>query len=183
MKKYAELFATFFYVGKIRFAPGSWASLVSVILYAASFLFILINRVELNNLPNDAYVMLKAYLFMWIITVIITIFGIKVSTLHAQSLRVSDPGEIVIDEVAGQFICLLISTPVYLMIENHERFFSIKYLLVNFIMFRLFDIVKPWPIKWIDKNVKGGLGIMLDDVAAGIIAGLFSYPVILFFNQ
>jgi len=71
-----------------------------------------------------------------------------------------DPGEIVIDEVAGVWIALL---PAGL---NPIGF------LVGFILFRVFDILKPWPIGWLDEKVGGGLGVMLDDVAAGIVAAI-----------
>jgi phosphatidylglycerophosphatase A len=65
-----------------------------------------------------------------------------------------DPGWIVIDEVAGQWLTLLLTPPSFL----------------GLALFRLFDIVKPWPASWADRQVKGGLGIMLDDILAGLMA-------------
>lgn len=80
---------------------------------------------------------------------------------HAKELGDKDPGSIVIDEVAGQLVVLAVIPP------------SIIAYGIGFAAFRLFDILKPWPISWIDRRVPGGLGIMLDD----IVAGLFAVPV------
>lgn len=71
-----------------------------------------------------------------------------------------DPGEIVIDEVAGQWLALL-SAPLT----------PLAYALV-FLLFRIFDICKPWPVRWADRQVPGGLGIMLDDLLAAVYAAL-----------
>jgi len=68
-----------------------------------------------------------------------------------------DPSWVVIDEVAGQWLTLLLTPP------------SIIGYLAGFALFRLFDIWKPWPVSWADQKIKGGLGIMLDDVIAGIM--------------
>ena len=71
----------------------------------------------------------------------------------------------VIDEVVGQWLTLSLIYP------------DVRYYAIAFVAFRLFDIIKPWPVSWLDRNVKGGLGIMVDDVAAGIYAGVFSYVI------
>ncbi|MDR3438287.1 phosphatidylglycerophosphatase A [Telmatospirillum sp.] len=71
-------------------------------------------------------------------------------------MGVEDPGLIVIDEVVGQWLVLL---PVPLEPWHY---------LLGFVLFRLFDIAKPWPVSWADRQIKGGLGVMLDDVLAGI---------------
>jgi phosphatidylglycerophosphatase A len=68
-----------------------------------------------------------------------------------------DPSWVVIDEVVGQWLTLLITPP------------SLLDYLVGFALFRLFDIWKPWPVSWADQKIKGGLGIMLDDVLAGLM--------------
>lgn len=73
-----------------------------------------------------------------------------------------DPKDVVIDEVAGQWLLLSVLFPTW------------QSYLVAFILFRLFDIVKPWPVCWADKNVKGGLGIMLDDILAAF------YPILVY---
>ena len=68
-----------------------------------------------------------------------------------------DPSWVVIDEVAGQWMVLLFTPP------------SLLDYLIGFALFRLFDIWKPWPVSWADQKVKGGLGIMLDDIIAGLM--------------
>jgi phosphatidylglycerophosphatase A len=86
------------------------------------------------------------------------IVGIYLCGRSAEKLNTHDHPGIVWDEFAGFFITML--------------GFSVTWqnLLIGFILFRLFDIIKPWPIKWIDKKVAGGFGIMLDDVIAGVFA-------------
>ena len=77
----------------------------------------------------------------------------------------SDSSEIVIDEFAGMFVaCMFI---------NHD-FISLVF---AFLFFRFFDIVKPWPISWIDKNIKNGPGILIDDLLAGLFAGILMLAI------
>ena len=73
-------------------------------------------------------------------------------------MQIKDPGCIVWDEFVGLWITLLFLPE------------GLYWLLVGFVLFRLFDIVKPWPVSWLDRNLSGGLGIMADDVAAGLMA-------------
>ncbi|MBT5429224.1 MAG: phosphatidylglycerophosphatase A, partial [Rhodospirillaceae bacterium] len=73
-------------------------------------------------------------------------------------MKISDPSQIVIDEVSGQLITLM-----FIPLEP-------MWYLCGFILFRFLDIRKPWPIRWFDTNIKGGAGIMLDDIVAGIFA-------------
>ena len=94
------------------------------------------------------------------LTILVTVTGIWICEDAAKQLGEHDYGGIVWDEVAG-FLITLWWVP-----------FSWNALLFGFILFRIFDIVKPWPIKWIDQKVDGGLGIMLDDVLAGILAAV-----------
>lgn len=95
-----------------------------------------------------------------IFTLLSVVFGILVCEQASKKLDVHDFGGIVWDEIAG-FLITMIGLP-----------FSWHSLLAGFVLFRLFDIVKPWPIKWLDKHVEGGLGIMMDDVLAGVFAAL-----------
>ena len=87
-----------------------------------------------------------------------------------------DPKEIVIDEVVGQFLPLL-AIPIY---ENLYIAPTIYYILFAFVLFRLFDIWKPFPINYIDENVDGALGIMLDDIFAGIYS-VFVLVILFYF--
>lgn len=95
-----------------------------------------------------------------ILTIIATVAGIWICDVAAKKLDEHDFGGIVWDEVAGYLITMWFVP------------FSWQAMLAGFILFRIFDILKPWPIKWIDKQVHGGLGIMLDDVLAAVFAGL-----------
>ncbi len=135
----AALCATVFGVGRLPFAPGTWGSLVALPL---------------------AYL---AYGLGGVIPVLILIdllflLGWWASHRYAADLGVSDPGQIVIDEVAGQLIVLAVIPPTLIGYG------------IAFVAFRAFDILKPWPISWIDQRMHGGLGIMLDDIVAGLIA-------------
>lgn len=89
---------------------------------------------------------------------IIFVLGCWVSDLASRELNVHDHGGIVIDEFVGFFITMFLVKLSWINI------------LLGFILFRLFDVLKPWPIKWLDRHMKGGIGIMIDDVLAGIMS-------------
>lgn len=93
-------------------------------------------------------------------TLVCSLAGIVICDKAAIKLQVHDYGGIVWDEIAG-FLITMCWVP-----------FSWQSLLAGFALFRLFDIVKPWPISWLDRHLQGGLGIMIDDVLAGILAAM-----------
>jgi phosphatidylglycerophosphatase A len=95
-----------------------------------------------------------------LLTLIATVVGVWICDVAAKKLDEHDFGGIVWDEVAGYLITMWFVP------------FSWQALLAGFVLFRVFDILKPQPIKWVDAKVTGGLGIMLDDVLAGVFAGL-----------
>lgn len=95
-----------------------------------------------------------------LLTVLVTGVGIWICGVAAEKLAEHDFGGIVWDEIAGYLITLWLVP------------FSWAAVFWGFVLFRFFDIVKPWPIRWIDRKVHGGLGIMLDDVLAGVFAGV-----------
>jgi phosphatidylglycerophosphatase A len=97
----------------------------------------------------------------FIITAIVAsaVVGVAICGRAATQLGVHDHGGIVWDEFVGLWITMAFLPSNYVM------------LLVGFLLFRFFDIVKPWPISWLDQKVSGGLGIMLDDIVAGVAAG------------
>jgi phosphatidylglycerophosphatase A len=92
-------------------------------------------------------------------TIICSVLGIWICGIAADKLGEHDFGGIVWDEIVGYLITMWFVS------------FSWQNLLMGFIFFRVFDIVKPWPIQWIDKKISGGFGIMFDDVIAGLFAG------------
>lgn len=98
-------------------------------------------------------------------SLLIFIVGCWLSARHLAEIGAEggDPQWIVLDEVAGTWLAVSLLDPS-----------ALSYAL-GFLLFRLFDIWKPWPIGWVDRNVKGGLGVMLDDYVAGLFAALLLY--------
>ncbi len=94
-----------------------------------------------------------------LLTLIVTVVGVPICGIAAEKLGEHDFGGIVWDEIAGYLITMWLAP------------FTWQTMIAGFILFRIFDIIKPWPIKWIDQQVQGGLGIMLDDVLAAVFAG------------
>jgi phosphatidylglycerophosphatase A len=139
---WAWLVATFFGAGRLRPGPGTWGSLATVILWW------LLSRVMLPGQLTLAAVALA---------LLAILLGIPAATLVARASGLKDPQFVVIDEVAGQLITL-IAVPV-----------SWKSLLTGFILFRGFDIVKPPPVRQLERLPKG-IGIVVDDVGAGLYA-------------
>ncbi len=113
-----------------------------------------------GTLPGVAFAyFLMPYPIIHILSIIIiSLVGIWFCDKASEILKVHDYGGIVIDEIAGVMITFLFFTP------------SWYILILGFIWFRFFDIIKPFPIRWIDKKVSGGFGIMVDDTVAGIFA-------------
>ena len=136
------LIATFFGVGHLQPGSGTWASAITVLLWWA-----------LSHYLNVSWLIPIALA----ISVLVTFAGIPPSTVVARESGIKDPGFVVIDEVAGQMIAL-IGVPVHW-----------KYLVAGFILFRSFDIVKPFPLRRLE-SLPGGTGIMMDDVGAGLYA-------------
>lgn len=108
------------------------------------------------------YLLAAGLALPWYLLVIVVAFavGVFICGFTARALGVHDHPAIVWDEVVGYLIGM---TAVSL---------SWQSLCLGFVLFRLFDILKPWPIRWLDRYVKGGLGIMIDDVLAGVFAGI-----------
>jgi phosphatidylglycerophosphatase A len=139
---WANLVATFFGMGRLQPGPGTWASAATITVWWA------IARITPLSLQTGTNIGLA--------TVAILI-GIPAATRAARAASKKDPGFIVIDEVAGQLVSL-IAVPV-----------SWKSLLLGFILFRGFDILKPPPIRALE-HLPEGTGIVLDDVGAGLYA-------------
>ena len=156
IKKFNILFLTFFQVGKIKYAPGTVASLVTCLL----FLF---------------FINLFSILILFFFTLVIFLYSLIAINSYYQTFDSKDPQEIVIDEFVGQMLPLL-AFPVY---ETLYPISEIYYCALAFIFFRFFDILKPFPISYIEKNTNGAIGVMLDDVLAGFFS--FLIMTILFF--
>lgn len=102
-----------------------------------------------------------------ILTAIISIVGIWICGASSKMLGVHDHGGIVWDEFAGYLITMIAAPSGWL------------WVIIGFVLFRIFDIWKPWPIHVVDKHVSGGFGIMLDDIIAGIFAGIVLQLIVL----
>lgn len=141
---WAELSATFFEIGRMHPGPGTWGSAAAVALWAAI-------AFELPPALRTPVCVVLALLF--------TLIGIPAATRVARDSGTKDPQFVVIDEVAGQLIALVAAPLAW------------KTFLAGFILFRVFDITKPPPVRQLEK-LPEGVGIVLDDVAAGLYASL-----------
>ena len=160
INKLNSIFVTFFGIWKIKKIPGTIASLATTLL-----LFFLFHI--LNVSPN-------IILFAVIIIFLISLYAVNI---FIKDLSNKDPKEVVIDEVIGQ------SIPLYLYEVSHNvpKDFNdaLKFYLIIFILFRFFDIAKPFPVNYFDKNFKNSFGVIMDDVCAGlyVVAILVLYMV------
>jgi len=106
-----------------------------------------------------ALVQAQSLIVYSVVTLLVIFTGVWICGQAAEKLGEHDFGGIVWDEIAGLLVTMWLVP------------FTWQAVALGFILFRVFDIVKPWPIRWIDRQVHGGLGIMLDDVLAGVFAG------------
>ena len=133
-ERFAYWCATFSFIGRLPYAPGTWASLAAI-----PILWLLSNHTRMSLLAFFPFLLVS----IWS------------STVTAGQLHAKDPAQVVIDEVCGMWTSFL--------------FVPIRWqtLLAGFFLFRFFDVVKPQPVRAIEK-LPGGFGIVFDDVAAGI---------------
>tara|TARA_Y100001958_G_scaffold153823_1_gene141842 strand:+ start:68 stop:574 length:507 start_codon:yes stop_codon:yes gene_type:complete len=148
IKNINTLFVTVFFLGKIPKIPGTFGSLATVIL-----LYVLFHILDLSSK------------FILLGLLIIFILSFIAVAAYIKNNENKDPKEIVIDEFIGQ------SIPIYLYEISHgtEKPFdeAIFFYGVSFVLFRFFDIIKPFPINFFDKNFKNSFGVIMDDVCAG----------------
>ncbi|MGH9687084.1 MAG: phosphatidylglycerophosphatase A family protein [Candidatus Acidiferrales bacterium] len=184
-------FATACGLGYIPAAPGTFGSLAGVVI--ALLPCQLLNVLAKTNVQNFVFngVSIDPLLVAQVIgAVLIALVGVLVSARTAQHWQQKDPQRVVIDEVSGQHLALLIGSafpfwwrpeslswaPHGLGFITYESPLSWQYLLVGFILFRVFDIWKPFPARQAE-SLRGGWGIMADDWIAGIYAGLCLWAV------
>jgi len=142
-----KLIVTFFFVGNVRFAPGTIASFVTVIIFYAFAKYF------------------NVFSFILTISAVILLSYVAIG-FYTTDLLEKDKSEIVIDEVIGQSIALL---PLLIFVENTSPEFFMC--IISLLFFRFFDIVKPYPINKIDK-MNNTFGVIFDDILAGIFAAL-----------
>ncbi len=140
MNKHAlyDLIATVGRIGRIPGAPGTWGSIVAVLVW-----YFWLSQLN--------------WILLLVIIILLSIIGIFVSTQMERLTGKIDPGYIIIDEVAGQWIALIL-VPVEPLTAG-----------IAFVLFRIFDIIKPWPVGK-SQDLPGGWGIMADDILAGLFA-------------
>ncbi len=163
IKKINTLFVTMFGLGRISKIPGTFGSLATVIL-----LYIFFHILDLSSI------------LIFIFLMIIFVFSFMAVTLHIKDNANKDPKEVIIDEFIGQ------SIPIYIYEISHgtEKSFdeAIIFYGICFILFRFFDIVKPFPVNFFDKKFKNSFGVIMDDICAGFYVVLSLICFMIFKN-
>lgn len=160
-KKISILIITMLGIGNSKYLPGTVASFVTCLIYILFYIFQISIIVLILNV------------------IIIFIFSVYIIDKFNNSFSKVDAKEIVIDEFIGQSIPIL---TIYSFIEKNNLNYFIFLTLMSFILFRVFDIWKPYPINIIDKYMKNGFGIILDDIIAGIFSVLVFLIILMFKN-
>ena len=142
LKNPIHFIATLGGIGKIPIAPGTWGSVFAFLVF----------------------IYISHYVDMLIVVILSIPFSIWICEKASINLIEKDHKSIVIDELVGIWIALV--PALYLSTQNSRTYYAVLAL----IFFRLFDILKPYPVSYFDKNFKNGLGIVLDDLIAGIMA-------------
>ena len=150
-----------FGIGKLKKIPGSYASLATTI-----FLFFLFHVINFS--PNIVLILV-------IIIFFISLYAVKI---FIRDLDNKDPKEVVIDEFIGQSIPLCLYEIAHDGIKETSQVLTFYFIM--FILFRIFDITKPYPVSYYDKNFKNSFGVIMDDVCAGlyVVAILVLYMII-----
>ena len=161
LNKINFLFVTLFGIGKIKMLPGSFASLATVL-----FLFFLFHILNVSS---------NVVLFLIIIIFSISLYAVNI---FIKNLTNKDPREIVIDEFIGQSIPICLYEIAHNIPKETDQI--LKFYLIMFVLFRIFDIAKPFPVSYFDKNFKNSFGVIMDDVCAGlyVVLTLVLYMVI-----
>jgi len=152
-KSLAYWWAIGFGAGLLRPAPGTWGSLLGL---------------------GVGYFMLPSPWAIWLLVagaLLVTVISVAAIGNIERAAGIHDAPEIVIDEIAGQWVAMV---PLALLPYG---WFELS---LSFLLFRIFDIVKPWPIGLLDKKVNGGFGVMIDDLVAGTISAILLSGIILF---
>tara|TARA_B110000967_G_C18750012_1_gene492310 strand:+ start:180 stop:674 length:495 start_codon:yes stop_codon:yes gene_type:complete len=161
IKKLNILLLTMLGLGNSKYAPGTVASFITCLIYILFF----------NLQINITFLILG--------TSIILIYSVYSIDEYKNSFSETDAKEIVIDEFIGQSIPVL---TIYSFFEDDNVGIFIFYTFISFVLFRLFDVWKPYPINKIDKNIKNGFGVILDDLVAGIYSIIILLTFIFFIN-
>ena len=160
-KSFDALFVTMFGIGKAKFIPGTFGSLATVVI-----LYFCFHVLNINNF------------FILIGLMAIFAYSFSAVTNHTKNSENKDPGEIVIDEFIGQ------SIPIYLYEVSHgtdkQPNEALVFYGICFVLFRYFDIMKPFPVSYFDKKHKNSFGVIMDDVCAGfyVVLSLICFMIL-----
>ena len=149
IKTFNSLFVTMFGLGRIKIIPGTFGSLATIIL-----LYVLIHIISISS--N----------FILLGLVIIFIYSFPAVSSYIKNNDKKDPKEIVIDELIGQAIPIIAYEISHGTEKSSEE--ALIFYCICFILFRFFDIAKPFPVSFFDKNFKNSFGVIMDDVCAGL---------------
>lgn len=147
MKKLPQHIATLGFVGFMPIAPGTWGTGA-----AALFVYLLAYKLDMTTILGD-YLLIAIFIPLFIL-------GVYAAGKSEKLLGKTDSGHIVIDEVCGYLITMLFLPK------------TLPWLIAGFFVFRLFDVVKPPPVRQVERAVHGGLGVMLDDVLAAVYSNI-----------
>ena len=163
-KKIGKLIVTMFGVGLIKYFPGTFASFITASIHCFFY------SIKLS------------YFFLILFNLFLFIYSVWTINSLKDEFSEIDAKEIVIDEYLGQSIPILFFYMIFYEGSVSNTFFFIIVFL-SFIGFRFFDILKPYPINYVDKNIKNGFGVILDDLIAGIFTLIVLYVCIIFYGQ
>jgi len=162
IKQLNILILTMFKLGNSRYAPGTAASFVTCLVYV----WLYVSNINI--------------LFLLLGVILISIYSAYSIDNFKNSFSKIDAKEIVIDEFIGQSIPVL---TIYNLVEKDNFNHFILYTFISFVLFRVFDIYKPYPINKIDQQMKNGLGVILDDIVAGVYSAIVLILIILFIDH
>ena len=143
MSVFLAQLATFGPIGRYFSAPGTVGSVLALI--------------------TGFFLAKHGFIILFSALLLVTILGVFAADAHSQLTNTNDAGEVIIDEVAGQWLVVLCIPPTIDV--------ALLWYVAGFILFRLFDILKPWPVSAAER-LPGGIGVMADDVVAGTLAGM-----------
>jgi phosphatidylglycerophosphatase A len=154
-------FVTFFGIGYLKFASGTFASIITSILLFISF--------HVLNIPSNIILIFLFFIFF---------YSFYAVSSYIKKIKNKDPKEVVIDEVIGQ------SIPIYLYEISHgtlKQFNdALMFYAIIFMLFRIFDIIKPFPVSYFDNKFKNSFGVIFDDICAGLYVVLIIIIYMLF---
>jgi phosphatidylglycerophosphatase A len=161
IKKLNILIITMMGIGNSKYAPGTVASFVTCLIY------IFLYNIQIN------------IIFLILTVILIFIFSVYSIDNLKNYFSKTDAQEIVVDEFIGQSIPII---TIYNFIEKNNLSHFMTYTFVCFVLFRIFDILKPYPINIIDKKMKNGFGVILDDIVAGIYSVIMLLVIVIIIN-